>query len=82
MNYLTRDEVAQKLRVSVRTVSTYVATGVLSPPARLGRKPLWPEDAIARDIERNRETRCDVPADFKRVSNAYAKRGRGRPRKV
>lgn len=79
---MTRDEVAQKLRVSVRTVSAYVAAGILSKPARLGRKPLWAEEVIARDVERNRAKRLNGLADVERTSATQAKRSPGRPRKL
>ena len=86
MNYLTRDQVAQKLRVSVRTVSTYVANGVLSPPARLGRKPLWLEDVIARDMERSRAAPGggggEQTGKVRKGAAKREKRGRGRPRKL
>lgn len=48
MKFLTKDELAAVLRVSVRTVTTYVSRGVLPQPLRLGRKLLWNEDVISQ----------------------------------
>lgn len=81
MNYLTREEVAQRLRVSVRTVCEYVARGVLSPPARLGRKPLWTEYQLALDVERSIVARGAERDAVRRIDPRRTQARRGRPRK-
>ena len=74
--YLTKDEVARALRVSPRTISTYVRQGTLPPPVRLGRRPLWAQDELESAIHMARHSRLVVaPA-------APAPRRRGRPRKI
>jgi predicted DNA-binding transcriptional regulator AlpA len=72
MKYLTKDEVATMLRVSVRTVTTYMSQGLLPEPLQLGRKLLWDEGAVIQFIQ-------PKPA-FAKPADGPAKRGR--PRKV
>jgi predicted DNA-binding transcriptional regulator AlpA len=44
---LTADEVARRLRCSIRTIQRYVAQGLLPEPIRLSaQKCLWRETAI------------------------------------
>ena len=74
--YMTKNEVAAVLRVTPRTVSTYVRIGALPAPMRLGRRPLWAQDDLERAIQASRHPRDVVePA-------GPAPRRRGRPRKT
>jgi predicted DNA-binding transcriptional regulator AlpA len=72
MKYLTKGEVASLLRVSVRTVTTYMGQGLLPQPLQLGRKLLWDEGAVIQFIQPK-----PVLANH---TGGPAKRGR--PRKV
>lgn len=38
---MTKQEVAQRLGVSVRTVEIWCNSGEIPPPAYIGRKPFW-----------------------------------------
>lgn len=38
---MTKQEVAQRLGVSVRTVEIWCSSGEIPPPAHIGRKPFW-----------------------------------------
>lgn len=72
MRYLTKNELAEMLRVSVRTVTTYMSQGLLPQPLQLGRKLLWDESTVVQFIQ---------PRPV--VSNRSAKLARrGRPRKL
>lgn len=51
MRYLTKDEVAGLLRVSVRTITSYMSQGLLPQPLQLGRKLLWSEDAVIQHLQ-------------------------------
>lgn len=51
MNYLTKEEVANVLHVSVRTVTEYMKLGRLPAASRLGRRLLWREDAIMACVD-------------------------------
>ena len=70
--YMTKDELASMLRVSVRTVTTYMSQGLLPQPLQLGRKLLWDERAVIQFIQ-------PKPA-FAKLAGGPTKRGR--PRKV
>lgn len=72
MKYLTKTEVASLLRVSVRTVTTYMGQGLLPQPLQLGRKLLWDEDVVIQFIQPK-----PVLANY---TSGPVKRGR--PRKV
>ncbi|MGJ7915187.1 helix-turn-helix transcriptional regulator [Massilia sp. LXY-6] len=72
MKYLTKDEVASLLRVSVRTVTTYMGQGLLPQPFQLGRKLLWDEGALIQFIQ-------PKPVLANHTSEPAK---RGRPRKV
>lgn len=72
MRYLTKDEVAGLLRVSVRTITSYMGQGLLPEPLQLGRKLLWSEDAVLQHLQQ-KPTMVNKPAGAAR---------RGRPRKV
>lgn len=74
MRYLTIQEVADMLRISVRTVRNYVADATLPKPFRLKRKPLWQLEDIQRALAESRGKA--VPA------TQPSKRPRGRPRKL
>jgi excisionase family DNA binding protein len=71
--YLTKQEVADVLRVSVRTVTTYMKNNVLPEPRKLGGKLLWDEDELHRRIK------FSAPSEgLPELQRAK----RGRPRKV
>ncbi len=53
--YLTIDEVAQALRVSVPTVRWLRQEGRFAPAIRVGRRLLWDQAAIDAWMESNRE---------------------------
>jgi predicted DNA-binding transcriptional regulator AlpA len=72
MKYLTKDEVASLLRVSVRTVTTYMSQGLLPQPLQLGRKLLWDEGSVIQFIQ-------PKPVFAKPASGPVK---RGRPRKL
>ncbi|WP_442906641.1 helix-turn-helix transcriptional regulator [Janthinobacterium sp. P210005] len=72
MKYLTKTDVAALLRVSVRTITTYMSQGLLPQPRQLGRKLLWDESALVHYIERS------APVTSKLAMNGPAKRGRPR----
>lgn len=72
MKYLTKDEVASLLRVSVRTVTTYMGQGLLPQPLQLGRKLLWDEDVVIQFIQPKPVLANHTRGPVKR----------GRPRKV
>lgn len=70
MKYLTKNEVADVLRVTVRTVTTYMSQGLLPQPLQLGRKLLWDEAVLGQFLQPK-----PVPA-------AAKPRKAGRPRKA
>jgi predicted DNA-binding transcriptional regulator AlpA len=72
MRYLTKDEVAGLLRVSVRTITTYMSQGLLPQPLQLGRKLLWSEEALIQHLQL-KPTMVNKPGVRARP---------GRPRKV
>lgn len=74
MQYLTKKEVADLLRVSIRTISNYMVDGLIPVPKRLGRKVLWDEDELIWWISLNKG--C-AP---KKVASPPV--SRGRPRKI
>jgi excisionase family DNA binding protein len=74
MKYLTKDEVATLLRVSVRTITVYMSQGRLPPPVQLGRKLLWNEDALVGFLN-------DAIANSVAESSTRPAK-RGRPRKL
>lgn len=43
MQYLTKNQIAKLLHVSVRTITSYMTKGLLPKPKRLGRRLLWDE---------------------------------------
>jgi predicted DNA-binding transcriptional regulator AlpA len=72
MKYLTKVELATLLRVSVRTITTYLAQGRLPQPLQLGRKLLWREDVVVHFLQ-PRPVVCN---------QVQVKPRRGRPRKL
>ena len=74
MKYLTKDEVAVMLRVSVRTITSYMSQGLLPRPMQLGRKMLWDESTLVQFIQ----TPTPAPATAKPAGPVK----RGRPRKI
>jgi len=70
---MTKSELADMLRVSVRTITAYMGKGLLPQPVQLGRKLLWDEAVVHKFIQ-------PKPAFAKLV--IPAKQGRGRPRKA
>jgi predicted DNA-binding transcriptional regulator AlpA len=70
--YMTKDELASMLRVSVRTVTTYMAQGLLPQPLQLGRRLLWEQGAVIQFIQ---------PKPVL-ANNSSGPVKRGRPRKV
>ena len=69
--YLTKKEVAEVLRVSVRTVTTYMQRGVIPDPRKIGGILLWEEEELHRRIKYSSSGEAEPE---------HAKRGR--PRKV
>jgi predicted DNA-binding transcriptional regulator AlpA len=74
MNYITKDEVAALLRVSVRTITSYMSQGLLPEPTQLGRKLLWDENSLVQFIQ------TPIPAPVTAKPAGPTKRGR--PRKI
>lgn len=72
MKYMTKQEVAEKLRVTVRTITTYSKNGLLPPPRQFGRRLLWLETELDKQILGKVDVSPVVP-EPKRP---------GRPRKV
>lgn len=69
--YLTKREVAEVLRVSVRTITTYMQHGMIPDPRKIGGILLWEEEELHRRI------------NFSSSNAIEPKRAkRGRPRKV
>lgn len=75
MKFLTKKEVAEVLRVSVRTITEYNSKGLLPRPKRLGRTLLWEESELFAKVSCTGMHRKDTEALPVRAS-------RGRPRKV
>ena len=69
--YLTKKEVAEVLRVSVRTITTYMQQGAIPNPKKIGGILLWEEVALHRRIKHASPSAVE-PERIKR----------GRPRKV
>jgi excisionase family DNA binding protein len=44
--FLTKQELADILRVTTRTITNYVHNGALPEPLRVGRKTLWCRSAL------------------------------------
>ncbi len=74
MQYLTKREVADLLRVSIRTISNYMAGGLVPLPKRLGRKILWEEEELIRWVS----FKTALPQKLVMPPPA----SRGRPRKI
>ena len=54
--YMTIEEVARSLRVSVPTVRWLRQKGRFAPGIKIGRRVVWDEEALAAWVEANRET--------------------------
>ena len=54
--YMTIEEVAQSLRVTVPTVRWLRQEGRFAPATKVGRRVLWDEEALTAWLEGNRET--------------------------
>lgn len=74
MKYLTKDEVAETLRVSVRTITDYIGKGLLPSPRKLGRRLLWSDAELFVWIDAMRKAEISTRASVTPK--------RGRPRKV
>ena len=53
--YLTIEEVAQSLRVTVPTVRWLRQEGRFAPATKVGRRVLWDEETLTAWLEANRE---------------------------
>lgn len=69
--YLTKKEVAEVLRVSVRTITTYMQQGMIPNPKKIGGILLWEAEELHRRIKH--ASSCAVEPECVK---------RGRPRKV
>lgn len=69
--YLKKKEVAALLRVTVRTVTTYMQQGLIPCPKKVGKILLWDEMELQRSIGHS----------VMRAANAQVAK-RGRPRKI
>lgn len=54
--YLTIDEVAESLRVSVPTVRWLRQEGRFAPAIRVGRRVVWDEQELLAWVQANRES--------------------------
>lgn len=54
--YLTIEEVAESLRVSVPTVRWLRQEGRFAPAIKVGRRVVWDEAEVLAWVERNRES--------------------------
>ncbi|WP_410505692.1 helix-turn-helix domain-containing protein [Janthinobacterium sp.] len=70
---MTKQEVAEKLRVTVRTITSYTKNGLLPPPRQLGRRLLWQEAELDMRISERTNVVFAAVAPARRP---------GRPRKV
>lgn len=69
--YLTKQEVAAVLRVSVRTITTYMRQGAIPKPKKVGGILLWDEEELHRKIVYS--SACETGQESVK---------RGRPRKI
>lgn len=76
MKYLTKQEVADILRVSVRTISDYMSKGLLPAHKKLGRRLLWVESDVFQCVQMSSAQSQPQP----QLERGLAKRGR--PRKL
>lgn len=75
MRFLTKSEVAEKLRVSVRTITEYNNKGILPRPKRIGRLLLWEEGELFERVMNSGENVVDT-------GQTPQPKRRGRPRKM
>ncbi|WP_409557862.1 helix-turn-helix transcriptional regulator [Acidovorax sp. K2F] len=50
--YLTKDDLANLLRVSKRTINNYISEKRLPEPIHIGRRALWDKAALAEFLKR------------------------------
>lgn len=84
LGLVTRQEAAQLLRISLRTLDNLVSRGVIPEPLRIGGRRLFHFEQLDRWVR----TGCDQPsrvrpkADWKEAAEGnQPKRRQGRPRK-
>jgi DNA-binding transcriptional MerR regulator len=70
--YLKKKEVADLLRVTVRTVTSYMQHGLIPNPRRVGKILLWDQSELQRSLNFHDKMKSSAPAA----------KGRGRPRKI
>jgi excisionase family DNA binding protein len=73
---LDQNALAKYLRVSTRTLRTWVQQGLMLKPIRIGRRSYWPESKVQRWLEERAEAPAEAPPPLLRP----ALRRRGRPR--
>lgn len=54
-DYLTREELARLLRVSIRTVFNYQKTGAVPAPVQVGHRHLWSRAELIAFIKQKRD---------------------------
>lgn len=52
--YLTKDDLANLLRVSKRTINNYISEKSLPEPIHIGRRALWNKASLAEFLKRER----------------------------
>lgn len=70
--YLKKKEVADLLRVTVRTVTSYMQQGLIPNPRRVGKILLWDQVELQRSLYFHSKSQ----------PSAHVPKGRGRPRKI
>lgn len=65
MDLMTKQELARTLRVTTRTIEAWVASGLLARPLYIGRRALWPREAIVQLVELRFRTAQTQAADEK-----------------
>lgn len=79
MRYITKDQVAELLCVSVRTITVYMNQGLLPTPVRLGRRLLWDEDKLGEFLA-SKALLASMLTNVPALPPVKARRGR--PRKA
>jgi predicted DNA-binding transcriptional regulator AlpA len=83
MQYLTKNQIAKLLHVSVRTITSYMTKGLLPEPRRLGRRLLWDEDELQILMAGSPKPAESLQAPFQPSDPQPAMSPKkGRPRKV
>ena len=70
--YLKKQEVADLLRVSVRTITSYMQHGLIPNPRRVGKILLWDQGELQRSLDLYSKPQLST----------HVLKGRGRPRKI